>query len=79
MLFLLAPVFGLALALLLNQKVPGIRVVKSIAVLSNEHLVTFGIVAAALWSQIAFCLVLFLAGLSQIDSNLIDAGWVACP
>jgi multiple sugar transport system permease protein len=47
-----------------------------IAVLSSEHLVTFGIVAAALWSQIAFCLVLFLAGLSQIDGNLIDAGRV---
>jgi multiple sugar transport system permease protein len=112
-LFLLAPVIGLALALLLNQRVPGIRVVKSIffvplvlahvvvaiifvwvydptfgllalalravglapiAILSDEHLVTFGIVAAALWSQIAFCLVLFLAGLSQIDGNLIDAG-----
>jgi multiple sugar transport system permease protein len=44
------------------------------AILSNEHLVTFGIIAAALWSQIAFCLVLFLAGLSQLDEDLIAAG-----
>jgi multiple sugar transport system permease protein len=114
-LFLLAPVFGLGLALLLNQRVIGMRIVKSIffvplvlahvvvgimfvwvydptfgllalafravgltpiAILSDEHLVTFGIVAAALWSQTAFCLVLFLAGLSQIDSDLIAAGRV---
>lgn len=111
--FLLAPVFGLALALFLNQRLPEMRFVKSVffiplvlahvivgvvftwvydpsfgilaiafravglepvAVLSDENLVTFGIIAAALWSQIAFCLVLFLAGLSQIDAELIAAG-----
>ncbi|WP_208621310.1 carbohydrate ABC transporter permease [Azospirillum oryzae] len=112
-LFLLAPVFGLALALFLNQTLPEMRLVKSIffiplvlahviigvvftwfydptfgllailfnwlgleplAILSDEHFVTFGIIAAALWSQIAFCLVLFLAGLSQLDQELIAAG-----
>jgi len=111
-LFLLAPVFGLALALFLNQRLPEMRFVKSVffiplvlahviigvvftwfydptfgilalafkalglqplAILSDEHLVTFGIIVAALWSQIAFCLVLFLAGLSQIDHELIAA------
>jgi multiple sugar transport system permease protein len=114
-LFLLAPVFGLILALLLNQTFVGIRIVKSIffiplvlahvvvgimfiwvydptygllalalravgltpiAILSNEHFVTYGIVGAALWSQTAFCLVLFLAGLSQLDGDLIAAGRV---
>lgn len=44
------------------------------AILSSEHLVTFGIILAALWSQIAFCLVLFLAGLSQLDDDMIAAG-----
>ncbi len=112
-LFLLAPVIGLALALFLNQKLPEMKLVKSVffiplvlahvvigvvftwfydptfgllaiafkavglapvAVLSNEHFVTLGIIAAALWSQIAFCLVLFLAGLSQIDHELVAAG-----
>lgn len=111
-LFLLAPVFGLALALFLNQKLPEMRFLKSLffiplvlahviigvvftwfydptfgilalafkalglqplAVLSDEHFVTLGIIIAALWSQIAFCLVLFLAGLSQIDHELIAA------
>lgn len=113
LLFLLAPVIGLAIAVFLNQTLPEMRFVKSIffiplvlahviigvvftwfydptfgiiailaravgmtppAILSNEHLVTFGIIAAALWSQIAFCLVLFLAGLSQLDDDLIAAG-----
>lgn len=43
------------------------------AILSNETLVTFGIIVAALWAQVAFCLVLFLAGLSQLDSEMIAA------
>lgn len=43
------------------------------AILSNETFVTFGIIAAALWAQVAFCLVLFLAGLSQLDSEMIAA------
>jgi len=112
-LFLLAPVIGLALALFLNQKLPEMRFVKAlffiplvlahviigvvfawfydptfgllamvfrilgltpVAILSNEHWVTFGIIVAALWSQVAFCLVLFLAGLSQVDDELVAAG-----
>lgn len=113
LMFLLAPVFGLALALFLNQPLRELRFVKAvfflplvlapviigvvftwfydptfgivaiisralgqtpIAILSNETFVTFGIIAAALWAQIAFCLVLFLAGLSQLDGELIAAG-----
>lgn len=113
LLFLLAPVIGLAFALFLNQKLPEMRIVKAVffvplvlaqviigvvfawfydptfgllamafralgltpvAILSNEHLVTYGIIVAALWAQVAFCLVLFLAGLSQIDHELVAAG-----
>jgi multiple sugar transport system permease protein len=62
------PTFGL-LALL--TKAMGFT---PIAILSNEHFVTFGIIVAALWAQVAFCLVLFLAGLSQIDHELVAAG-----
>ena len=43
------------------------------AILSNETFVTFGIIVAALWAQVAFCLVLFLAGLSQLDGEMIAA------
>ena len=113
LMFLLAPIIGLALALFLNQKIPEMRIIKvvffvplvlahviigvvfawfydptfgllalltkamgftPIAILSNEHFVTFGIIVAALWAQVAFCLVLFLAGLSQIDHELVAAG-----
>jgi multiple sugar transport system permease protein len=113
LMFLLAPVFGLALALFLNQPLRELRFIKAvfflplvlapviigvvftwfydptfgilaivfrafgfepIAILSNENFVTFGIIAAALWAQIAFCLVLFLAGLSQLDAEMIAAG-----
>lgn len=37
------------------------------ALLSNEHWVTFAVVAAALWPQVAFCMILFLAGLNNVD------------
>jgi multiple sugar transport system permease protein len=113
--FLLAPPAGLAIALLVNQKIAGMRFVKSLffmplvlatvtvgvifnwfydptfgllaiiygamgavapALLSDEHLVTFAVIAAALWPQIAFCMVLFLAGLNNLDEELIGAGRV---
>ncbi|APG87598.1 ABC transporter sugar permease protein ycjO (plasmid) [Sinorhizobium americanum CCGM7] len=114
-LFMLAPPLGLALALLLNQPIRGMRVMKSLffvplvlasvtvgvvftwvydpsfgllsllfgyfgatapALLSDEHFVTFAVVLAALWPQVAFCLVLFLAGLNNLSEDLIGAGRV---
>ncbi|PKA42809.1 sugar ABC transporter permease (plasmid) [Rhizobium sullae] len=113
--FMLAPPLGLALALLLNQPIKGMRIMKSLffvplvlasvtvgvvftwvydpsfgllslifsyfgatapALLSDEHFVTFAVVGAALWPQIAFCLVLFLAGLNNLSEDLIGAGRV---
>jgi multiple sugar transport system permease protein len=110
--FLLAIPLGLALALLLNQTVFGIRFIKSmfffpfvisqvvvglvfswfydpangllfhvltffgvppVAVLSNEHLVTYGIVAAGLYPQIAYCMILYLTGLNNVRADLIEA------
>ncbi|MFK3781672.1 carbohydrate ABC transporter permease [Agrobacterium sp. NPDC089420] len=113
--FLLAPPAGLAIALLVNQKIAGMRFFKSMffmplvlaavtvgvifnwfydptfgllailyqalglqppALLSDENLVTFAVIGAALWPQIAFCMVLFLAGLNNLDEELIGAGRV---
>ncbi len=113
--FMLAPPVGLALALLLNQAIAGMKFLKSLffvplvlasvtvgvvftwvydptfgllqliygwfgatapALLSDEHLVSFAVVIAALWPQIAFCLVLFLAGLNNLNEDLIGAGRV---
>lgn len=115
LMFLLAPPAGLAIALLVNQKIAGMRLAKSLffmplvlaavtvgvifnwfydptfgllaiiykafgatapALLSDENLVTFAVIIAALWPQIAFCLVLFLAGLNNLDEELIGAGRV---
>lgn len=107
-LFLLAPPMGLAVALYLNQAVPGIRLVKSlffapfvlsgvvvglmfswfydptfgllkvvlghgIPVLGDARYVTFGIIFAALWPQTAYCMILYLTGLTSLDAEQIEA------
>ncbi|NUU02995.1 carbohydrate ABC transporter permease [Herbaspirillum robiniae] len=106
--FLLAPPMGLAIALYLNQKVRGMRVVKAlffapfvlsgvvvglifswfydpsfgllslllghgIPVLGDARYVTFGIIFAALWPQTAYCMILFLTGLTAINNDQIEA------
>ncbi|WFU11299.1 sugar ABC transporter permease (plasmid) [Rhizobium sp. CB3090] len=113
--FMASPPLGLAIALLVNQKIRGMRFLKSLffiplvlasvtvgvvftwvytpefgllalifkafgatapAVLSDEHFVTFAIVIAALWPQVTFCMVLYLAGLNNLSEELIGAGRV---
>ena len=110
---MVAPAAGLAIALFLNQKVWGIRLVKSlfffpfvissvvvglvfawfydpnfgilgqilegaglqpIPILADENLVTFGIIAAALWPQIAYTMILYLTGLNNLNLEIIEAG-----
>ena len=110
--FMLAPVFGLALALFLNQTLFGMRLVKSlfffpfvisqvvvglvfswflnadfgllnavlgafgiagVDILGNEHWATFGIMAAGLWPQTAYCMILYLTGLTGINPELVEA------
>lgn len=43
------------------------------AILSDENYVTYGIIAAGLWPQIAYCMILFLTGLNNISSDQIEA------
>jgi multiple sugar transport system permease protein len=45
-----------------------------VAVLSDPHLVTFGIIAAGLWPQTAYCMILYLTGLNNLNPELIEAG-----
>jgi multiple sugar transport system permease protein len=110
--YLLSVPIGLGLALLLNQSVAGMRLMKSafffpfvisqvviglvftlfydptsglfvhllhalglppVAVLSDSHLVTYGIVAAGLYPQIAYCMILYLTGLNGVRADLIEA------
>ncbi len=109
---LLAPVFGLALALFLNQQIRSMRVIKSlfffpfvinlvvvglvfswfynpefgllgelfkllgwkpIPFLADPKLATFAIIGAALWPQTAYCLILYLTGLANVDSEVVEA------
>ena len=110
--FMLTPVFGLALALFLNQSVFGIRLVKSlfffpfvisqvvvglvfgwfmnpdfgllnkllgtvglpgVDILGNENLATFGVIAAGLWPQTAYCMILYLTGLTAVSPDVVEA------
>ena len=47
---------------------------ESIAVLADERYVTYGIIAAGLWPQTAYCMILYLTGLNAIDPEQIEAG-----
>ena len=44
-----------------------------IAVLADEDYVNFGIIAAALWPQVAYCMILYLTGLNNIQPEQIEA------
>jgi multiple sugar transport system permease protein len=111
-LYMLAPPIGLAIALMLNQTVFGIRLYKSlfffpfvisqvvvglvfawfydpsygllnvvitsfgfepIAVLADERFVTYGIIVAGLWPQVAYCMILYLTGLNNVAADQIEA------
>ena len=111
--FMVAPVFGLFIALFLNQTIFGIRLIKSlfffpfvisqvvvglvfswlydpsfgllnvglqaigldtISPLSSERYVTIAIIAAGLWPQTAYCMILYLTGLNNINPEQIEAG-----
>ncbi len=106
--YLLSPIAGLAIALYLNQKVMGIRLLKSlfffpfvlslvvvglvfswfydpsfglltkllgsgIPILSDERYVTYGIILAGLWPQTAYCMILYLTGLNNVNPEQIEA------
>ena len=57
------PTFGL-LALILGHGIP---------VLGNPHYATPGIILAALWPQTAYCMILYLTGLTTLSSEQIEA------
>ena len=57
------PTFGL-LALILGHGIP---------VLGDPRYVTYGIIFAALWPQTAYCMILFLTGLTAISADQVEA------
>ncbi|GGP25317.1 carbohydrate ABC transporter permease [Silvimonas amylolytica] len=58
------PAFGL-LKLIVGHGIP---------VLGDEHYATFGIIFAALWPQVPFCMILYLTGLTGMNPEIIEAG-----
>lgn len=62
------PTFGL-----LNELL-GVFGLGPISVLGNEDLVTYGIIVAGLWPQIAYTMILYLTGLNAVNPAQIEAG-----
>lgn len=44
-----------------------------VAVLADDRYVTYGIIAAGLWPQIAYCMILYLTGLNNVSADQIEA------
>lgn len=62
-----APGFGLFYKLI--EAVTG----TGVAILADERFVTYGIIAAGLWPQIAYCMILYLTGLNNISPDQVEA------
>ncbi|WP_372615330.1 carbohydrate ABC transporter permease, partial [Aquicoccus sp.] len=43
-------------------------------ILGDPQLATYGIIAAGLWPQTAYCMILYLTGLNAVDPEQIEAG-----
>ncbi len=62
-----APNFGLLYKL--TELITG----KGIAILADPNLATYGVIAAGLWPQIAYCMILYLTGLNNVAPDQIEA------
>ena len=62
-----APNFGLLYKLI--ESVTG----TGVAVLADPNLVTYGIIAAGLWPQTAYCMILYLTGLNNVSLDQVEA------
>ena len=58
---------------LLNQMLEGMGF-NPVAILADEDYATYGIIAASLWPQTAYCMILYLTGLNSVDPEQIEAG-----
>jgi multiple sugar transport system permease protein len=62
-----APDFGLF------SKLTEVLFGEQIAVLADERYVTYGIIIAGLWPQTAYCMILYLTGLNNINPEQVEA------
>ncbi len=57
----------------LLAEILGVFGFKGIPVLADEDYVTYGIIIAGLWPQIAYCMILYLTGLNNVSADQIEA------
>ena len=62
-----APDFGLL------PQILGMLTGTEIAVLAEDRYATYGVIAAGLWPQIAYCMILYLTGLNNINPEQVEA------
>jgi multiple sugar transport system permease protein len=62
-----APDFGLL------PKIIGALGGGNVAVLADERYATYGVIAAGLWPQTAYCMILYLTGLNNISPEQVEA------
>jgi multiple sugar transport system permease protein len=62
-----APDFGLL------PKLIGAVTGTEIAILAEERFATYGVIAAGLWPQTAYCMILYLTGLNNINPEQVEA------
>jgi multiple sugar transport system permease protein len=62
-----APDFGLL------PKIIGFFTGTEVAVLADDRFATYGVIAAGLWPQIAYCMILYLTGLNNINPEQVEA------
>ncbi len=43
-------------------------------ILGNADIATYGVIAAGLWPQTAYCMILYLTGLNAVDPEQVEAG-----
>jgi multiple sugar transport system permease protein len=58
---------------LLNTIIMGLGF-DSLNILGDPTLATYGIIAAGLWPQTAYCMILYLTGLNAVDPEQVEAG-----
>lgn len=62
-----APDFGLL------PRILGFLTGTEMAILAEDRYATYGIIAAGLWPQIAYCMILYLTGLNNINPEQVEA------
>jgi multiple sugar transport system permease protein len=64
---------GLIFGILLNSQFGWVVGNGAPGILESDRTAIFGVILAALWPQVSYCMILFLAGMTELDAELVDA------